>query len=161
MYSILPQVDHFSYTNNDTFKMKYLMNNTYWDVNKGPVFFYAGNEGPIEDFSDNTVSFYLTIIKNDDEHVNFKLKVQILLYLPTSDIFSICESCVLAPYNMMRLKLMYLLHYSIILYTKYLNNDIVDTLIFENIIFSLISYMTIFHINYTYCYLNHYCDVNV
>jgi len=72
MYFFLPQVDHFSYTNNDTFQMKYLMNDTYWDFNKGPIFFYAGNEGPIEDFSDNTVSFYLILKKNDDEHVNFK-----------------------------------------------------------------------------------------
>lgn len=47
-------VDHFSYTNDDTFELKYLMNDTYWDVNKGPIFFYAGNEGPIEEFSDNT-----------------------------------------------------------------------------------------------------------
>jgi len=92
MYFFLPQVDHFSYTNSDTFKMKYLMNDTHWDVDKGPIFFYAGNEGPIEDFSDNTVSFYLTLIKNDDEHENFKLKVQILLYLPTT--FSLCVKVV-------------------------------------------------------------------
>lgn len=56
-FFFLPQVDHFSYTNNDTFELKYLINDTYWDVNKGPIFFYAGNEAPIEDFSDNTVSF--------------------------------------------------------------------------------------------------------
>lgn len=37
------------------------MNDTYWDVKKGPIFFYAGNEGPIETFSENTVR-YLVII---------------------------------------------------------------------------------------------------
>jgi len=51
------QVDHFSYTNDDTFELKYLMNDTYWDVNKGPIFFYAGNEARIEEFCKNSVSF--------------------------------------------------------------------------------------------------------
>jgi len=37
------------------------MNDAYWDVNKGPIFFYTGNEGRIEDFCDNTVSFKLII----------------------------------------------------------------------------------------------------
>jgi len=38
------------------------MNDKYWDVNKGPIFFYTGNEGRIEDFSDNTVSFQVNIL---------------------------------------------------------------------------------------------------
>lgn len=57
MYLYIYQVDHFSFTNNDTFKLKYLLNDTYWDVVDGPIFFYTGNEGPIEDFCENTVSF--------------------------------------------------------------------------------------------------------
>ncbi|KAL4144176.1 hypothetical protein QTP88_006399 [Uroleucon formosanum] len=51
---ITVSVNHFSYANNDTFKLKYLMNDKYWNVNKGPIFFYTGNEGRIEDFCDNT-----------------------------------------------------------------------------------------------------------
>ncbi|XP_025204425.1 lysosomal Pro-X carboxypeptidase-like [Melanaphis sacchari] len=47
-------VDHFSYTNNDTFRMKYLINDTYWERENGPIFFYAGNEGAIEMFCENT-----------------------------------------------------------------------------------------------------------
>lgn len=59
---LLLQVDHFSYTNDDTFDLKYLVNDKYWDVNKGPIFFYTGNEGRIEDFSNNTVSFCVNIL---------------------------------------------------------------------------------------------------
>lgn len=33
------------------------MNDEYWDVKKGPIFFYTGNEAPIEGFSENTVRF--------------------------------------------------------------------------------------------------------
>ncbi|XP_015371392.1 PREDICTED: lysosomal Pro-X carboxypeptidase-like [Diuraphis noxia] len=47
-------VDHFSFTNNDTFRMKYLINDTYWERENGPIFFYAGNEGAIEMFCENT-----------------------------------------------------------------------------------------------------------
>lgn len=56
LIAILYQVDHFSFTNNDTFRMKYLINDTYWNPKKGPIFFYAGNEGAIETFCNNTVS---------------------------------------------------------------------------------------------------------
>ncbi|XP_050520084.1 lysosomal Pro-X carboxypeptidase [Daktulosphaira vitifoliae] len=46
-------VDHFSFTQNDTFQMKYLINDSYWDSNNGPIFFYTGNEGSIEMFCEN------------------------------------------------------------------------------------------------------------
>lgn len=36
--------------------MKYLINDTYWEREGGPIFFYAGNEGAIEMFCENTVS---------------------------------------------------------------------------------------------------------
>jgi len=35
--------------------MKYLINDTYWERESGPIFFYAGNEGAIEMFCENTV----------------------------------------------------------------------------------------------------------
>jgi len=47
-------VDHFSFTNNDTFRMRYLINDTYWKSKNGPIFFYTGNEGDIEMFCNNT-----------------------------------------------------------------------------------------------------------
>ena len=51
------QVDHFSFANQDTFQQRYLVNDDHWDINGGPIFFYCGNEGDIELFSNNTVGF--------------------------------------------------------------------------------------------------------
>lgn len=49
------KVDHFSFTNEDaTFKQKYLINDTWWKTNNGPIFFYTGNEGTIEAFAQNS-----------------------------------------------------------------------------------------------------------
>nr|CAD7398982.1 unnamed protein product [Timema cristinae] len=47
-------VDHFSFANNNTFQLKYLINDTYWKQDGGPIFFYTGNEGAIEVFAENT-----------------------------------------------------------------------------------------------------------
>ncbi|KAK9889368.1 hypothetical protein WA026_004644 [Henosepilachna vigintioctopunctata] len=46
-------IDHFSYTSNKTFKLRYLVNETFWTAN-GPIFFYTGNEGDIELFAQNS-----------------------------------------------------------------------------------------------------------
>ncbi|XP_071862941.1 lysosomal Pro-X carboxypeptidase [Bombus fervidus] len=47
-------VDHFSFSVSDTFKLRYLVNNT-WQIKKdAPIFFYTGNEGNIENFAQNT-----------------------------------------------------------------------------------------------------------
>ena len=51
------QVDHFGFTNTDTYQMRYLVNTDYWNKNNGPILFYCGNEGDIEDFAENTVRF--------------------------------------------------------------------------------------------------------
>ncbi|XP_054708233.1 lysosomal Pro-X carboxypeptidase-like [Uloborus diversus] len=48
------KVDHFSYTTDDTFKMRFLVNTHYFTKNNGSVFFYTGNEGDIEMFANNT-----------------------------------------------------------------------------------------------------------
>ncbi|CAN8004409.1 unnamed protein product, partial [Ixodes hexagonus] len=48
------QVDHFAYANHDTFKIRYLMADQYWDHKGGPIFFYTGNEGSIDIFANNT-----------------------------------------------------------------------------------------------------------
>ncbi|EEC04082.1 prolylcarboxypeptidase, putative [Ixodes scapularis] len=50
------QVDHFGYANNDTFKMRYLVADQYWDHDGGPIFFYTGNEADIEVFANKSYS---------------------------------------------------------------------------------------------------------
>lgn len=51
-------LDHFDFTPHapgylTTFPQKYLMNKS-WFKSGGPIFFYTGNEGPIELFCENT-----------------------------------------------------------------------------------------------------------
>ncbi|KAF7989870.1 hypothetical protein HCN44_008544 [Aphidius gifuensis] len=47
-------VDHFSFSLNDTFEIRYLINDTWQKGNNPPIFFYTGNEGKIEVFAENT-----------------------------------------------------------------------------------------------------------
>lgn len=49
-------LDHFGSepTVPSTFKQRYLVNDTWWDKENGPVFFYTGNEGNVEMFCQNT-----------------------------------------------------------------------------------------------------------
>ncbi|KOC67366.1 Lysosomal Pro-X carboxypeptidase [Habropoda laboriosa] len=47
-------VDHFSFSKLDTFKLRYLINNTWQKEDNAPIFFYTGNEGNIETFAQNT-----------------------------------------------------------------------------------------------------------
>ncbi|XP_012260896.2 lysosomal Pro-X carboxypeptidase [Athalia rosae] len=47
-------VDHFSFTRNDTFKIRYLVNDTWQRGDNSPIFFYTGNEGNITVFAENT-----------------------------------------------------------------------------------------------------------
>lgn len=37
-------VDHFGFSNLDTYEQRYIMNVDHWKTG-GPIFFYAGNEG--------------------------------------------------------------------------------------------------------------------
>ncbi|KAG8260744.1 hypothetical protein J6590_090063 [Homalodisca vitripennis] len=48
-------LDHFTFLSNATFKLRYLVNDSYWspDTN-APIFFYVGNEGDITLFVQNT-----------------------------------------------------------------------------------------------------------
>jgi len=51
------KIDHFSYENQNTFKLRYLVKDKYVSKLKSadtPIFFYCGNEGPIEDFWKNS-----------------------------------------------------------------------------------------------------------
>ena len=36
--------------------MRYLINDTYWNKDSGPILFYTGNEGDIKMFAENTAS---------------------------------------------------------------------------------------------------------
>ncbi|XP_018368092.1 PREDICTED: lysosomal Pro-X carboxypeptidase [Trachymyrmex cornetzi] len=47
-------VDHFSFAVQDTFKLRYLINDTWRKQQNAPIFFYTGNEGNIEVFAQNT-----------------------------------------------------------------------------------------------------------
>jgi len=48
-------LDHFNLeTQPQTFQQRYLVNDTWYDPLEGPIFFYTGNEGDIEEFWDNT-----------------------------------------------------------------------------------------------------------
>ena len=47
-------IDHFSFPQNSkTFRLRYLLNDESFKAT-GPIFFYTGNEGSIEDFYKNT-----------------------------------------------------------------------------------------------------------
>ena len=48
------QLDHFNFRDDRTFQQRYLLNDDFFDPQNGPVFFYAGNEGDIESFWNNT-----------------------------------------------------------------------------------------------------------
>ncbi|KRX77253.1 Lysosomal Pro-X carboxypeptidase [Trichinella sp. T6] len=47
-------IDHFSFENSDTFRLRYLINTENWNSDGGPIFFYCGNEGSVEGFAENT-----------------------------------------------------------------------------------------------------------
>ena len=49
------KVDNFNASNEDTFPMRYIVDKTFYDPAKpGPILFYAGNEGAIEGFYNNS-----------------------------------------------------------------------------------------------------------
>jgi len=54
-YFFNTQLDHFDHDGlSPTFPIRYLIDRTYWDPATGPILFYAGNEGDIYSFYDNT-----------------------------------------------------------------------------------------------------------
>ena len=55
-YYIDMPIDHFTNggAGSPTFKMRYFVDAQYWDPQSGPILFYAGNEGKLENFYDNT-----------------------------------------------------------------------------------------------------------
>lgn len=53
-HKLRTKVDHFSYSSNRTYEMRYMTADQYWDKNGGPIFFYTGNEDDVETFVSNT-----------------------------------------------------------------------------------------------------------
>ncbi|XP_075527715.1 lysosomal Pro-X carboxypeptidase-like [Dermacentor variabilis] len=53
-YNFTTKVDHFSYRNNATFQMRYVMVHKFWKNRDGPILFYPGNEMAIESFVHST-----------------------------------------------------------------------------------------------------------
>jgi pimeloyl-ACP methyl ester carboxylesterase len=49
-------IDHFDNhgAGSPTYPMRYLVEDTYWDKENGPIIFYAGNEGDVWTFFDNS-----------------------------------------------------------------------------------------------------------
>ena len=49
-------IDHFTNhgAGSETYKMRYLVDDTYFDEENGPIIFYAGNEGDVWTFFDNS-----------------------------------------------------------------------------------------------------------
>lgn len=62
-------LDHFSFTNNKTFKLRYLLNDTYFSEGR-PIFFYTGNEGDISMFAQNT-GFMIELAQTFDALIIF------------------------------------------------------------------------------------------
>ncbi|XP_069495981.1 lysosomal Pro-X carboxypeptidase [Ambystoma mexicanum] len=48
------KIDHFGFDEDFTFKQRYLLADKHWNENGGPILFYAGNEGDIDLFCNNT-----------------------------------------------------------------------------------------------------------
>lgn len=53
-YNFTTKIDHFSYRNDVTFQIRYVVGDEHWDRKGGPIFFYAGHEAPVEAFIYNT-----------------------------------------------------------------------------------------------------------
>jgi lysosomal Pro-X carboxypeptidase len=48
------RIDHFNGSYDDTFEMRYLENDQYYNGEYGPILFYAGNEGDVWNFYNNS-----------------------------------------------------------------------------------------------------------
>ncbi|XP_060065701.1 dipeptidyl peptidase 2-like [Ylistrum balloti] len=53
-------IDHFNFVSygEKTYKQRYLIQDRWWREGQGPILFYTGNEGPIDEFADNTGFMY-------------------------------------------------------------------------------------------------------
>ena len=68
------RLDHFDPQDTGSFKQRYLRYNGSFNASKNLIFFYAGNEGPVDGFYNNTGFMYVWIclpisLSIDDENV--------------------------------------------------------------------------------------------
>jgi hypothetical protein len=55
LYYEQQRVDHYNYRRKEQlYPQRYLLNDTWWRRGSGPIFFYAGNESPVEAYADHT-----------------------------------------------------------------------------------------------------------
>ena len=57
-------IDHFNGSYADTYQMRYLIDTQYYDERKGAVLFYAGNEGDVWTFYNNSGFMTTTLAQN-------------------------------------------------------------------------------------------------
>ena len=60
-FNFTQRLDHFNNTRTETFNMRYLIDTNFYNSTKAPILFYAGNEGDITNFYDNTGFFTQTL----------------------------------------------------------------------------------------------------
>lgn len=68
------KIDHYSFANENTFNLRYLVKDKYFNPSTGkkaPIFFYCGNEGPIELFWNNSGFITETLAKEFNALVIF------------------------------------------------------------------------------------------
>lgn len=57
------RLDHFNGSSDDTFLMRYLVNDQFYNATSGPILFYAGNEGDVWNFYNNSGFLTETLAK--------------------------------------------------------------------------------------------------
>ena len=57
-------IDHFNGSYTSTYQMRYLVDLQYYDKKKGPILFYAGNEGDVWTFYNNSGFMTTTLAQN-------------------------------------------------------------------------------------------------
>ena len=57
------RIDHYNGSNWDTWQMRYLINDQYYNASQGPILFYTGNEGGIWGFYNNSGFIVDTLAK--------------------------------------------------------------------------------------------------
>ncbi len=50
----LQRLDHYDFRHDTRWQQRYLLNDTFWRRSGGALWLYAGNEGPVEGYADNT-----------------------------------------------------------------------------------------------------------
>jgi hypothetical protein len=71
-YFFKTNVDHFASGGHSAkFNIRYLVDDTYWNPKTGPILFYAGNEGDIYGFYDNSGFMTETVAKETEGLVIF------------------------------------------------------------------------------------------